>query len=256
MASHANLSSFDLSSMRLILFAGEQFPLKYLRRLQEIIPKARFCNMYGQTEANSSTYYWVDKLPLDFKNSIPIGKPFPNFDVFAIDDNGKLVDAPGNEGEFYVRASTVALGYWGEHDKTLKAFVQNPLRPDTHERVYKTGDRVRLDTDGNYVFLSRNDFMIKSRGYRIEIGEIETILCNHPEIKNAVVIPIPDELIGNRLFAIIEPLCPGQINKDTIVSYCAKQLPKYMVPEIIEFRDSLPTTSSGKVDRKSLSSSL
>jgi acyl-CoA synthetase (AMP-forming)/AMP-acid ligase II len=97
--------------------------------------------------------------------------------------------------------------------------------------------------------------MIKSRGYRIEIGEIETVLCNHPEIKNAVVVPIPDELIGNRLSVIVEPLTPGKITKDDIVKYCSAQLPKYMIPEMIEFRDSLPTTSSGKVDRKKLSGS-
>jgi acyl-CoA synthetase (AMP-forming)/AMP-acid ligase II len=95
--------------------------------------------------------------------------------------------------------------------------------------------------------------MIKSRGYRIEIGEIETVLCNHPDIENAVVIPIPDELIGNRISAIVVPLTPGKIRKEDILQYCSQHLPKYMLPEIVEFRDSLPTTSSGKVDRKKLS---
>jgi amino acid adenylation domain-containing protein len=255
LANLANLDHYDLSSLRLVLFAGELFPLKYLRRLQEAIPQARFCNMYGQTEANSSTYYWVDQLASDGKGALPIGRPFPNFEVFALDEDGRLVDKPEREGELYVRASTVALGYWGEPEKTVQAFVRNPLRPDLPERVYRTGDLVRLDSDSNYVFLGRKDLMIKSRGYRIEIGEIESVLCSHPEIRNAVVIPIPDELIGNRLSAIVEPLTPGKITKDDIVKYCSAQLPKYMIPEMIEFRDSLPTTSSGKVDRKKLSSS-
>ena len=131
--------------------------------------------------------------------------------------------------------------------------MKNPLRPDLNERVYKTGDLVRLDPDGNYVFLGRKDHMIKSRGYRIEIEEIETVLCSHPEIKSAVVIPIPDELIGNRISVIVVPLTTGKIGKEDILQYCSKQLPKYMLPEIIEFRDSLPATSSGKVDRKMLS---
>jgi len=95
--------------------------------------------------------------------------------------------------------------------------------------------------------------MIKSRGYRIEIGEIETILGNHPQIKKAVVVPIPDELIGNRISAIIVPIIPGVLEKEAILDYCSKYLPKYMLPEIIEFRDSLPETSSGKIDRKELS---
>ena len=255
LANLTNLDRYDLSSLRLVLFAGELFPLKYLRRLQEAIPGARFCNMYGQTEANSSTYYWVDRLPPDSTGVLPIGKPFPNFGVFALDEDGHLVDKPEQEGELYVRASTVALGYWDEAERTAKSFVRNPLKPDIHEKVYKTGDLVRLDSDGNYVFVGRKDFMIKSRGYRIEVGEIETVLCNHPEIKNAVVIPIPDELIGNRLSVIIELSTPDTMTKDDIVKYCSALLPKYMVPEMIEFRDSLPTTSSGKVDRKKLSGS-
>lgn len=253
LATYKNLDSHDLSSLRLILFAGELFPLKYLRRLREVVPTAMFCNMYGQTEANSSTYYWVEQLPADTQASLPIGRSLPNFEVFALDEEGKQVTQSGHEGELFVRASTVALGYWGEKEKTENAFVKNPLKPEHNERVYKTGDLVRLDNNGNYLFLGRKDHMIKSRGYRIEIGEIETVLCNHPEIKNAVVIPIPDELIGNRISAIVVPLKPGKFEKEDILNYCSQQLPRYMIPEILEFRDSLPTTSSGKVDRKKLS---
>jgi amino acid adenylation domain-containing protein len=252
LATLKNLDTFDFSGLWLILFAGELFPLKYLRLLQKTIPEARFCNMYGQTEANSSTYYWVNQVPSDGSGTLPIGKALPNFEVFAIDENGKQIHDSGQEGELYVRASTVALGYWGEPERTQNAFVKNPLYPDLPERVYKTGDLVRLDVDGNYTFVGRKDHMIKSRGYRIEIGEIETVLCNHPDIKNAVVIPIPDELIGNRLSVIVVPFVLEKITKDDVFKYCFAQLPKYMVPEIVEFRDSLPTTSSGKVDRQKL----
>jgi len=250
LATVKNLNSFDFSNLRLILFAGELFPLKYLRILFETISHARFCNMYGQTEANSSTYYWIDELPAD--GLLPIGKALPNFEVFAMDDQGGQIQAPGQEGELYVRASTVAQGYWGEPEKTEAAFVRNPLEPIRGEKVYKTGDLVRLDWQQNFVFLGRKDHMIKSRGYRIEIGEIETVLCNHPEIKNAVVIPIPDELIGNRLSALVVPFTPGKVTQEELFQYCIAQLPKYMVPEIIEFREALPTTSSGKVDRQKL----
>jgi acyl-coenzyme A synthetase/AMP-(fatty) acid ligase len=253
LANFTNLDKYDFSALRLILFAGEVFPIKYLRRLMKSIPGARFYNLYGQTEANSSTYFLVDPIPSDDTAILPIGKSLPNFEVFALDEDNRKVNRPGEKGELYVRASSVALGYWDDVEKTQECFVKNPLRPDSNEIVYKTGDLVCLDTDGNYVFLGRKDYMIKSRGYRIEIGEIETVLCNHPDIKNAVVIPIPDELIGNRISAIIVPLTPGKIEKEDILKYCSKLLPKYMIPEIIEFRDSLPTTSSGKIDRKKLS---
>ena len=256
LAAFKDLEQYDLSSLRLILFAGERFPLKYLRRLKELIGDARFCNMYGQTEANSSLYYWVDELPESGTVSLPIGKAFPNFEAFALDSDGNRIDSPGTEGELYVRASTVAYGYWGEPEKTKNAFVVNPLQPDLREHVYKTGDLVQLDDQGNFVFLGRKDHMIKSRGYRIEIGEIEAVLCSHPEIENAIVIPIPDELIGNRLTALVVRSPKSQIKKHDAVLYCSHQLPKYMIPETIEFRDAFPKTSSGKVDRKKLSETL
>ncbi len=249
----ANLDSYDFSDLRLILFAGEVFPIKYLRRLRQSVPRARFYNMYGQTEANSSTCYLVDQVPPDDAASLPIGRPLPNFEVFALGDDGREISKPGEKGELYVRASSVALGYWGDAERTEVCFVKNPLDPGSNERLYRTGDLVRLDADLNYVLLGRKDHMIKSRGYRIEIGEIETVLSNHPEIKAAVVVPIPDELIGNRIAAGIALLDRSTIGKEDVVRYCAERLPKYMIPEMIEFRDSLPMTSSGKVDRKQLS---
>ncbi len=256
LASYSNLDRHDLSSLRLILFAGELFPLKYLRRIQEAVPQARLCNMYGQTEANSSTYYWVDRLPSDATAAIPIGRALPNFEVFALDEEGRQVAGPGREGELYVRSSTVAAGYWSEPEKTERSFVKNPLQPHLPERVYRTGDLVRTTPDGNYLFLGRKDHMIKSRGYRIEIGEIETVLRNHPAIKNAAVIPLPDDLIGNRISAIAVPFTAGGITKEEIVQYCSGLLPRYMIPEFIEIRDSLPATSSGKIDRKKISEEL
>jgi amino acid adenylation domain-containing protein len=251
LATLTNLADYDLSSLRLVLFAGEAFPLKYLRRLQEALPGARFCNMYGQTEANSSTYYWVDRVAPEATGALPIGRPLPNFEVFAIDGDGNRVRA-GQEGELYVRAHSVALGYWDDDEKTADAFVRNPLRPDLDERVYRTGDLVRLDSDGNYSFLGRKDHMIKSRGYRIEIGEIETILYEHPDVKHAVVIPIPDELVGNRIMAIVVPAREGAIKREHVARHCHALLPKYMIPEIIELHNALPMTSSGKVDRREL----
>jgi acyl-coenzyme A synthetase/AMP-(fatty) acid ligase len=251
LANLTNLDNYDFSGLRLILFAGEVFPIKHLRRLQKSIPRAKLYNIYGQTEANSSTYYCVEQVPSDDAALLPIGKPFPNFEVFALNEDRKRVNKAGEKGELYVRASSVALGYLGDVERTEECFVKNPLKPGVNERVYRTGDLVQLGSDGNFIFLGRKDHMIKSRGYRIEIGEIETVLNNHPEIMAAVVIPIPDELIGNRIAAVIVPLKKGTIGKEDIIRDCAARLPKYMIPEIVEFRDSLMMTSSGKVDRES-----
>jgi len=252
LASLGDLERHDLSSLRLVLFAGEVFPLKPLRRLMAAAPGARFCNMYGQTEANSSTYHWVGDIPEGSRDPIPIGRALPNFEVFALDADGQRVTAPGGEGELFVRSSTVALGYWEDPARTSQAFVANPLAPLVGERVYRTGDVVRLDPNGAFVFVGRRDQMIKSRGYRIEIGEIEAALSNNPGIRNAAVIAIPDERIGNRLAAFIEPAAGG-LTRDEVIAHCVAELPRYMVPEEITFLDALPLTPSGKVDRQRLS---
>ena len=252
LASLAKLEGHDLSSLRLVLFAGEAFPPKPLRRLMAAAPAARFCNMYGQTEANSSTYYWVTDVREESRQPIPIGRALPNFEVFALDADGQRVVTPGGEGEFHIRASTVAIGYWDDPDGTARVFIANPLDASASSRVYRTGDIVRLDENGNYVFVGRRDLMVKSRGYRIEIDEIEGVLRHHPAIRNAAVIPIPDERIGNRLAAFIEPVAPAALSRDEVVAYCAAELPHYMVPDEITFRDALPLTTSGKIDRQRL----
>jgi amino acid adenylation domain-containing protein len=252
MANYGSLADHDLSSLRLILFAGEVFPVKYLRVLQRVLPEAKFYNVYGQTEANSSTYFCVDTVPDDDTYSIPIGRTFPGFEVFALDENGRIISDSGEVGELYVRSDSVAAGYWGESEKTQQAFVEDPLLPGREGRVYRTGDLVSLDEAGNYLFLGRKDHMIKSRGYRVELGEIEAVIINHRSVKQAIAIPLPDELIGNRLAVLVVLSEPGTATKEEIARHCGRFLPKYMVPEMIEFRESLPMTSSGKVDRQSL----
>lgn len=250
-----NLETHDLSSLRLVLFAGEVFPLKALRRLMGAVPRARFCNMYGQTEANSSTYHWVGEIAEDARDPLPIGRALPNFEVFALDPDGRRVVAPGQEGELHVRASTVAAGYWGDPSRTAAAFIPHPLDPQARDRVYRTGDIVRLDENGEFVFAGRRDNMVKRSGYRVEIDEVEGALRNHPGIRNAAVIAIPDERIGNRLSAFIEPVVTGSLTKNEVIAYCFAELPRYMVPDEVAFRDALPLTSSGKVDRQRLAGS-
>jgi amino acid adenylation domain-containing protein len=246
--------SFD--SLRLVHFSGDIMPVKYLRQLKKHMRKASFYNIYGQTEANSSLCYPVQEIPDNDSWRIPVGTPFPNFEVFALNEDQQIATHPGEEGELYVSSSTVALGYWGARDMTREKFVPDPRYPFLEKIVYKTGDLVRIDECGNFMFSGRIDHMVKSRGYRIELEEIETVLSGHPGIAAAVVIAIPDEIVGNRISAIITAMTGCSITKENLVRYCASRLPKYMIPEIMEFRDSLPMTSSGKIDRKKLSEEI
>jgi amino acid adenylation domain-containing protein len=256
LADKGGLESRNLDALRLVHFSGDIMPVKYLRLLAKRMKNAAFYNIYGQTEANSSLCYPITEIPDDDSWRIPIGKPFPNFDVFALNAERQVVSRPGDEGELYVSSSTVAYGYWNDRDMSGEKFVPDPRYPFLDKIVYKTGDLVRIDEDGNYLFSGRKDHMVKSRGYRIELAEIETVLSGHPEVVAAVAIPIPDDLVGNRIFAVIAAASGCSIGTEGLVRYCTSRLPKYMIPETMTFRDSLPMTSSGKVDRKKLGEEL
>jgi amino acid adenylation domain-containing protein len=245
---HGKLARFPFERLRTVLFAGEVFPVKYLRALMTAIPHASFYNLYGPTETNVCTYYRVPPLAPERIQPIPIGKACANAGVFALNEQGAVI-APGEEGELYVRGSLLTKGYWGDSQRTERGLVLNPLQPCYPEYVYRTGDIVTLDDEGNYVLIGRRDHMVKSRGYRIELGEVEAALYNHPRVREAVVIPVPDEILGARLRALVVLDEPQSMTPEEIKRHCADRVPPYMVPEVVEFRSALPQTSTGKVDR-------
>ena len=258
MVNYGDLPNHDLLALRTILFAGEVFPIKYLKKLVDAIPHAEYFNLYGPTETNVCTYYKVRPTDLapERTQPVPIGIACENIEVFGVDDQGNLVTAPGKEAELWVRGSCVAEGYWGDPETTARSFVRNPFEPTVDEVVYRTGDIVYLDEDGpNWIYVGRRDHMIKSRGYRIELGEVEAVLYSHDQVSEAAVVAIPDELIGNRIAAFVVPLEGNAPTAKELESYCSEQLPRYMIPEKTHFCDVLPKTSNGKIDRRLLAES-
>jgi acyl-coenzyme A synthetase/AMP-(fatty) acid ligase len=133
--------------------------------------------------------------------------------------------------------------------------IPNRFQPHYEEKMYRTGDLVKLlDEDGNYEFLGRRDSMIKSRGYRIELGEIEAAMLSHPGVEEAIAVPVPDEEAGVRILAIVAAHQGESVTQAGLLQHCSQRIPKYMLPEGIEFRESLPKTSTGKIDRVRLAS--
>jgi amino acid adenylation domain-containing protein len=251
LARYGGLQQLDLSDLRMVIFAGEVFPPKHLARLIADLPHARYLNWYGPTETNVCTAFevpasWADDQPA------PIGKACANTEVFAVTSEGRRVTRPGEEGELYVRGPALMRGYWGQPGKTSEALVRNPFRAEYDEFVYRTGDLVTLEPAGNYVFLGRRDSMAKIRGYRVELGEVEATLYRHPAIREAAVLPVPDELLGSRLRAVVTADGGGNLTRENVLDHCRRWLPGYMVPDIVEFREEMPRTSTGKVDRAGL----
>lgn len=246
---YGNLQQTQLPHLHTILFAGEVFPIKYLRQLMELIPQAKYYNLYGPTETNVCTYYPVEEIPSDLVQFLPLGKACANTEVFAVNESQEITK-PGEVGELYVRGPSLMKGYWGMPEKTRSSLAPFPVAGcNWEEKVYRTGDLVKQDFDNNYIYLGRRDNQIKSRGYRIELEEIETTLYNHPAIEEVAVIAIPDEEIGNKIKAIIALDKGNTLTKNHVESFCAERLPKYMIPELIEFRIELPKTPTGKIDK-------
>ncbi|HTP17271.1 MAG TPA: amino acid adenylation domain-containing protein [Streptosporangiaceae bacterium] len=247
LACYGGLRQFDLSRLRAVIFAGEVFPPKYLARLMAELPHPRYLNWYGPTETNVCTAFEVPAGGAD-AGPVPIGKACANTEVFAVTSEGRRVSRPGEEGELYVRGPSLMRGYWGQPAKTSEAL----LRASCDDLVYRTGDLVTLDPAGNYAYLGRRDSMVKVRGYRVELGEVEAALYRHPAIREAAVLPVPDELLGSRLQAVVTADGAGNLSREDVLDHCRQWLPEYMVPGVVEFRDSLPRTSTGKVDRAGL----
>jgi L-proline---[L-prolyl-carrier protein] ligase len=248
---HGDLGGRDLDRLRLVLFAGEVFPMKYLRQLADLLPHVELYNRDGPTETNVCTYHRVDRWRLAGQDRLPIGRACANTETLALDPDGRPIGA-GESGELYVRGPSVTPGYWGDPDKTRRALVPNELQPHLGERLYRTGDLVTADEHGEYLFLGRRDSQVKSRGYRIELGDIEAALYAHPAVAEAAVIAAPDDEIGSRLRGFVA-LKPGEsLTAGALQAHCGGLVPRYMVPESIELRPHLPKTSTGKTDRTRL----
>jgi amino acid adenylation domain-containing protein len=239
-----------LPSLRAVVFAGEVYPTKDLRELRRLVPHADLWNLYGPTETNVVTYYQVKEVPED-ERTIPIGRACENSDVFAIRDDGTIAGV-GEEGELYVRGSTVMKGYWNRPEKTAEVLVANPLGGELPDPVYRTGDLVRLRPDGDYDFLGRRDHQIKSRGYRIELGEIEAVLAAHPAVATGVATAVPHREWGKAIIAFVVPREGDPVTEAELRRHVGRRLPRYMVPTEIRVVHELPRTSTGKVDRQVL----
>ena len=250
---HGRLTPEKLKSLRIILFAGEVFPMKYLRQLADISKNTELYNLYGPTETNVCTYYKVERERLADMEKLPIGIACANTECFSVTPEGMLAEK-GEAGELYVRGPSVTYGYWADPEKTHRMVVPNHFQENFEEKMYRTGDIVTVGEDGNYYFQGRRDSMIKSRGYRIELGEIEAALLSHPGVREAAVLAVPDEVIGNRIRAVVALNVPKSLGVLELQQYCAARVPKYMIPELVDLFDELPKTSTGKIDRVKLAS--
>ncbi len=237
------LDQYDWSALRMVLFAGEVFPVKHLRALKAAWSTPRYFNLYGPTETNVCTWYEVPEVvPEDRTEPYPIGRTCPHYRDRVIDPSGE--EAPlGVEGELCIAGPGVMRGYWSLPEQNRRVFLDDA----EGTRWYRTGDVVALESDGNFRFLGRRDRMIKKRGYRVELGEIEAALYRCPDVREAAVIAEAND-DGVRVRAFLSTKDGKRLSLIALKQFCAAQLPLYMIPDAFSFLESLPKTSTDKVD--------
>ncbi len=248
MAARGGIEMLDFSRLRLVLFAGEVFPVVHLRTLRALWPRPRFFNLYGPTETNVCTYYELPEGPIPDARvePFPIGKVCPPLRAALLPLDAPA--APGEPRELVIAGDGVMRGYWGRPDLTEAAFVAAP----DGARWYRTGDLVTVDENDNFVYRGRRDRMIKKRGYRVELGEIESCLYQHENIREAAIVASPDDDLGTRVTAHLATKDGGRISLVQLKQFCARSLPVYMIPDRFVFHAALPKTSTDKTDVRAL----
>jgi L-proline---[L-prolyl-carrier protein] ligase len=221
-------------ALRAVVFAGEPYPIKQLRQLRQGLPGVRLFNWYGPTETNVCTGYEVTEIAADRAVPVPIGHAASGDRVWAAKDDGSEA-AVGEEGELLVEGPTVCLGYWGGEPRA--------------DDPYRTGDIVRRQPDGEYLYVGRRDHMVKIRGHRVELGEVEAALLTHPQIAEAAVVAVGSG-IEARLVAYLA--AASELSLLEVKRHCAERVPRHMIIDRAVFLDELPRTRNGKVDRVKL----
>ena len=245
------LAAYDLSALRRVLFAGEVLPTKFLRALMQRLPGARFSNLYGPTETNVCTFYHVPPLAEEADEPIPIGRPCANTELLVLDESGAAV-RPGESGELVVRGPLVMRGYWQRPELNERAFFIRDSAAPTPDVYYRTGDLVVEELAGGYRLLGRRDNQVKTRGYRVDLEEVEQALLGCAAVEQAAAYALPDEE-GSCLIAAAVVFCAGHTSSlPELRALLAATLPPYALPTQLAAVSELPRTSTGKIDRPTL----
>ena len=213
-----------------------------------LLPHGELWNMYGPTE----TTVWSAASRVQAGSGlVPLGQPIANTQFYILDSKQQLLPI-GVAGELCIGGEGVAEGYFHRPELTEKSFLPDPFHPGMNRRIYRTGDTVRRLADGTLEFLGRSDQQVKIRGFRVELQEVESVLHQHPAVRQAVAAGCDDEHGFKRLVAYIVPSGPARPDPSDLRQWLSARLPSYMVPSFFVFLDALPQTPNGKVDRKTL----
>ncbi|BAZ50352.1 amino acid adenylation [Nostoc sp. NIES-4103] len=238
----------ELNSLHTVIVAGETCSPALVKHHRQLLPQASLFNEYGPTEATvwSSVCNCQD---YESSHTIPIGRPIANTQIYLLDSHLQPVPV-GVVGEIYINGEGVVSGYLNRPELTAQKFIPNPFSDQEGDILYKTGDLGRFLPDGNIEFIGRCDYQVKINGYRIELEEIETLLKQHPDVKDAVVV-VREELGKKDLIAYVVTSNIASATSQ-LRNFLKQKLPDYKIPNTFIKLDILPLTPNGKVDRRNL----
>jgi acyl-CoA synthetase (AMP-forming)/AMP-acid ligase II len=240
-----DFNRYDLSSLRYITNTAASLPVEHIQRLRTIFPQARLYSMYGLTECKRVSYLPPEELD---RRPGSVGRGMPNEEVWIVDQNGNRVDS-GVVGELVVRGSNVMRGYWGDPETTERVLKPGPI---PGEKVLYTGDLFKMDEEGFLYFVGRKDDMIKTRGERVSPKEVENAIYSLEGVVEVAVIPVSDDILGQAIKAFVVQRNGYPMTEKDVLRQCKKELEEFAIPKYVEFRASLPKTSSGKIDKLAL----
>jgi amino acid adenylation domain-containing protein len=241
----------DLRPLRQLLAGGDVLSAEHVRRFLKNVPTCSLINGYGPTENTTFTCCHVMHAGDSIADSVPIGRPVSNTQVYILDEHLRPV-GPGVAGELYAGGDGLARGYLNDREATAASFVRNPFSDNRAERIYRTGDLARWRDDGVIEFLGRVDNQVKILGYRIEPNEIEAALGKHHGVAQVCVVAQNDQNDAKRLVAFFVPSEYSPANAQQLRNFAAEKLPHYMMPAQFVALSSLPLSPNGKIDRAAL----
>lgn len=246
-ANSGALNEVELTSLDKFLFCGEVMPNRQLNIWRRFYPKKLYVNMYGPTETTvASTYYIVDR-EFDDEEPLPIGKPCENSGILLLNQDNKLAETD-EIGEICIKGVGISMGYYGDEEKTVENFVQNPLNNKYHEIIYRTGDLGKYNERQELIYVGRRDYQIKHQGYRIELGEIEAVADAVDGIDKTCAL-YDDR---NKRIVLFCSITDKDITEKKIYMSLKNKLPRYMLPGLIYILEKLPLNVNGKIDRTEL----
>ena len=236
----------DLRGLRQLLAGGDALSVSHVERFLREAPGCKLINGYGPTENTTFTCCYSMNTAAEFSHSVPIGRPIANTQVYILDDNLRPV-ATGARGELYTGGDGLARGYLNDPELTAERFVPHPFSSQPGARLYRTGDWARYLLNGDIEFLGRVDNQAKVRGFRIEPGEIEAVLREHQQVREAAVV-LKEADGDKQLVAYVV----SDAQTSELREYLKKQLPDYMVPSFFVHLNEIPLTPNGKINRRAL----